>query len=183
MAKLPHISAVLLALVFLACSTPTNPQNEVVQVDTTLGSFKIALFGSLTPLATENFRSLVASGYYDNTIFHVVQEDFVIQGGDPSGTGTNGSSIWGEPFEDEFVPGLVYDAPGQVGMANRGPNTNGSQFFITLAPLPQLTGKHTLFGRVTSGMKVIEAISRVETDSRSRPVEPVEILRCQLVTH
>jgi cyclophilin family peptidyl-prolyl cis-trans isomerase len=101
--------------------------------------------------------------YYNGIIFHRVIANFMIQGGDPTGTGRGGESIWGKSFADEIVPSLVFDKPGILAMANAGPNTNGSQFFITVAPTSWLDGKHTIFGKVIGGMDVVYAISKVAT--------------------
>ena len=113
----------------------------------------------------ENFTTHIANGYYNGVEFHRIIPGFVIQGGDPTGTGAGGESIWGHPFRNEIDPNLRYDRRGVVGMANRGPDTNGSQFFITLAPTPWLDGKHTIFGEVVSGTDAIAALEKVGTQS------------------
>jgi len=134
------------------------PADPTVILQTNQGDIELRLFPAVAPKAVENFIRLVESGYYDNTVFHRIMRGFVIQGGDPSGKGTGGKSIWGKPFEDEFDPNVVYDKPGLLGMANTGPNTNGSQFFITLAPTPWLNRQHTIFGEVAQGMDVVRSI-------------------------
>ena len=131
--------------------------------DTSMGEFEVELYSGKTPKTVENFTGLAKKGYYNGVIFHRVIANFMIQGGDPTGTGRGGESIWGPKFKDEIVKDLTHSGPGILSMANAGPNTNGSQFFITLVPTPWLDGKHTVFGKVTSGMEVVEAIGETET--------------------
>jgi peptidyl-prolyl cis-trans isomerase-like 1 len=123
----------------------------------------------------ENFATLAATGKYDNVIFHRIIKGFMIQGGDPTGTGRGGSSIWGRKFEDEFVPSLRHDSKGTLSMANSGPGTNGSQFFITLGPTPHLNGKHTVFGKVVQGEDVVDKLGAVRTAAGDKPIEEVKI--------
>ncbi len=138
-------------------------------LDTTLGTIEVDLFADDAPLTVENFRKLATSGFYDGLGFHRVIPDFMIQGGCPKGDGTAGP---GYKFADE--PNHHNVARGALAMANAGPNTNGSQFFIVTAPdCTWLNGKHTVFGRVTSGMDVVDAISAVERDGRDRPRKAV----------
>ena len=140
-------------------------------LQTNHGAIAVELFDDDAPKTVDNFLSLARKGFYDGVIFHRVIPDFMIQGGDPTGTGTGGP---GYTFEDEFNDHPV--ARGALAMANAGPNTNGSQFFIVTADAcPWLDGKHTVFGRVTSGMDVIDTISSLETDGRDRPREDVVI--------
>ena len=143
---------------------------------TTLGDIKIRLFGAECPRSVENFCEHARNGYYDNLIFHRVIKGFMVQTGDPLGDGTGGESIWGAEFEDEFHRALRHDRPFTVSMANAGPNTNGSQFFITTAPAPWLDNKHTVFGRVVGGMDVVTLIEGVSTDRFDKPYEEVKIL-------
>ena len=138
--------------------------------ETNMGRFTIELFADLAPKTAQNFIDLANKGFYDGVIFHRVIDGFMIQGGDPKGTGTGGP---GYTIPDEFGPGLKHDGPGVLSMANAGPNTGGSQFFITLVPTPWLDGKHAIFGRVVSGMDVVEAIGKVETGFQDRPVKEV----------
>jgi peptidyl-prolyl cis-trans isomerase B (cyclophilin B) len=140
------------------------------------GAIEIELFDDDAPKTVENFLKLARDGFYDSVIFHRVIPDFMIQGGDPTGTGTGGP---GYQFEDEFNDHKV--ERGALAMANAGPNTNGSQFFIvTTEAAPWLDGKHTVFGRVTSGMDVVDTISGLETDARDKPREDVVIERVEL---
>jgi peptidyl-prolyl cis-trans isomerase B (cyclophilin B) len=140
------------------------------------GPIAIELYDGEAPKTVENFRKLAGEGFYDGVIFHRVIPDFMIQGGDPTGTGTGGP---GYTFEDEFNDHSV--VRGALAMANAGPNTNGSQFFIVTAEAcPWLDGKHTVFGQVTEGMDVVDAISALETDARDRPNEDVVIERVDL---
>lgn len=138
-------------------------QNPVVVMETTMGTIEIELFAKETPKTVENFVGLVRKGYYDGIIFHRVIDNFMIQGGDPTGTGRGGESLWGKEFEDEIRSNLKHDGPGILSMANRGPNTNTSQFFITLVATPWLDGKHTVFGKVVKGLDVVKAIGKVKT--------------------
>lgn len=183
-----------------AASQSTAPKSsgdganaEGVTLHTTLGDITIALFKDQTPKVSvndlaprqrlqlthsqtcENFATLAATGKYDNVIFHRIIKGFMIQGGDPTGTGRGGSSIWGRKFEDEFVPSLRHDSKGTLSMANSGPGTNGSQFFITLGPTPHLNGKHTVFGKVVQGEDVVDKLGSVKTASGDRPVSEVKI--------
>jgi peptidyl-prolyl cis-trans isomerase B (cyclophilin B) len=140
------------------------------------GAIGVELFDEDAPKTVENFLGLARKGFYDGVIFHRVIPDFMIQGGDPTGTGSGGP---GYTFEDEFNDHKV--VRGALAMANAGPNTNGSQFFIvTTESAPWLDGKHTVFGRVTSGMDVVDEISEVSTDSRDRPREDVVIERAEV---
>ena len=143
---------------------------------TNQGAIAVELFDADAPKTVENFRKLAGDGFYDGVIFHRVIPDFMIQGGDPTGTGSGGP---GYTFEDEFNDQPV--ARGALAMANAGPNTNGSQFLIVTADAcPWLDGKHTVFGRVTDGMDVVDAISQVDTDGADRPRDDVVIERIDL---
>lgn len=145
--------------------------------DTTEGKFKIRLFADKAPKTVENFVALAegtktGKPFYDGTIFHRVIPDFMIQGGDPEGTGRGGP---GYRFADEFHPELRHSKPGLLSMANAGPNTNGSQFFITVAATPWLDNKHSIFGEVTEGYPVVQKISTVPRNSQDRPMKEVKI--------
>ena len=144
----------------------------IATIKTNRGNIVLELFASAAPKTVNNFVFLANAGFYDGIIFHRVIPNFMIQGGDPTGTGTSGP---GYKFEDEFDPTLGFDRPGILAMANSGPNTNGSQFFITVVPTPNLNGAHTIFGQVLEGQEVADTISKVTTGAGNKPVEPVII--------
>jgi peptidylprolyl isomerase len=148
-----------------------------VILETTQGDIEIKLKSDIAPKACENFVKLVEKGYYDGLIFHRVIKGFMIQGGDPTGTGMGGKSVWGEPFEDEVTPVAKFDGPGIVAMANAGPNTNGSQFFITCAKTPWLNMRHTIFGEVVSGMETVQKIENTPVNVQDRPITEQKIIR------
>lgn len=184
------------------------PQLDLSQVDgpkatikTNFGDIKVQLFPKQAPKSVENFVGLAKKGYYDGIIFHRVIPDFMIQGGDPTGTGMGGESLWGQPFEDEFSP-EVFNLRGALSMANAGPNTNGSQFFIVQKPqldagmgdqmkqagypeevvtaygnggTPWLDFRHTVFGAVSDGMDIVDKISATKTGMQDKPVKDVVI--------
>ncbi len=147
-------------------------KNRFAIFDTSMGDFAVELLEDKAPQTTANFIRLAQDGFYDGLTFHRVIDGFMIQGGDPGGDGTGGP---GYTIKDEFGPGLRHDSPGILSMANAGPDTGGSQFFITVAPAPWLDGKHAIFGKVSSGYNVVEMISRTPVDARDRPLEPVVI--------
>ncbi len=151
-----------------------------VVIETNLGNITLRLYDDLTPKTVENFLGLARKGYYDGVIFHRVIRGFMMQGGDPTGTGYGGKSLWGEPFEDEIVESLKFDRRGILAMANGGPGTNGSQFFITFAPTPWLNGKHTIFGEVIDGMDVLDKVEAAEVGPRDKPVEEIVIQHIDL---
>ncbi|MHC6173955.1 peptidylprolyl isomerase [Lactiplantibacillus plantarum] len=184
------------------------PQLDLSQVDgpkatikTNFGDIKVQLFPKQAPKSVENFVGLAQKGYYDGIIFHRVIPDFMIQGGDPTGTGMGGESLWGKPFEDEFSQ-EVFNLRGALSMANAGPNTNGSQFFIVQKPqldagmsdqmkqagypeeivtaygnggTPWLDFRHTVFGAVNDGMDIVDKIAATETGMQDKPVKDVVI--------
>ncbi|KAG9185561.1 peptidyl-prolyl cis-trans isomerase [Alternaria panax] len=152
-----------------------------VALDTTIGTIVVELYYDHAPKTCKNFSTLAQRNYFNGLIFHRIIPNFMIQGGDPTGTGRGGESIYGEKFEDEITPQLKHTGAGILSMANSGPNTNGSQFFITLAPTPWLDGKHTIFGRVKSGMQIVKKLGLVKTDKEDRPVEEVKIVKAYLV--
>lgn len=145
--------------------------------ETSLGNFTISLFGDKAPKTVSNFIFLAKDGFYNGLTFHRVIALFMIQGGDPAGNGTGNP---GYQFEDEFDASLTFSKPGMLAMANSGPATNGSQFFITVAPTSHLNNKHTIFGEVTEGYSVIEKISQVAADSQSKPLEAVVIKKVEI---
>ncbi len=151
-------------------------RNAVIQ--TNHGNFTIELFEERAPTTTKNFIDLAEKGFYDGVIFHRIIADFMIQGGDPKGTGTGGP---GYTIPDEFHPELKHKSEGILSMANAGPNTGGSQFFITLAATPWLDGKHAVFGQVTGGMDVVKAIGNTPTGRGDRPVEEVVMESVKIV--
>jgi len=142
----------------------------VAVIQTTMGTIELELFADKAVKTAQNFVGLAETKYYNGIIFHRVINNFMIQGGDPAGTGSGGESIWGKPFEDEVKTGLKHNSEGILSMANAGPNTNGSQFFITLKATPWLDGKHTIFGKVISGMEVVKAIGKTKTNQDDKPL-------------
>ena len=152
----------------------------IVILETNQGAIEIKLMPEVAPKACENFVKLVEKGYYDGIIFHRVIKDFMIQCGDPTGTGRGGNSIWGQPFEDEVKPDVKFDKSGLLAMANAGPNTNGSQFFITTAATPWLNMKHTIFGEVVSGYEVVQRIESVATGPQNKPLTEQKIIKAYL---
>ncbi|MBU0923528.1 peptidylprolyl isomerase [bacterium] len=168
-------------ILFFLCSFMLllEASNPVATIETTKGTMVIELRADLAPKAVENFVTHSKNGYYNGLIFHRVIKDFMIQGGDPTGTGMGGESIWGKPFKDEFAPNAVFDKAGILAMANSGPNTNGSQFFITTVPTYWLNGRHTIFGLVTQGFDVVKKIENSETNGRyegDKPLEDIKII-------
>lgn len=151
-------------------------ESPVITIETTAGTFEVTLFPDVAPKACENFLKLAEKNYYNGTVFHRIIPSFMIQGGDPQGTGAGGQSIWGKSFEDECKNDLKFDKPGFLAMANRGPNTNGSQFFITTVATPWLNMKHTIFGQVTQGYEVIKKIEGTGSQS-GRPSVKTEITK------
>lgn len=145
-------------------------KDTVVVLETTQGNVEIKLYPDVAPKACENFVGLVNKGYYNGVIFHRVIKGFMIQGGDPTGTGRGGQSLWGTEFEDEVTPTVTFNRPGLVAMANRGPSTNGSQFFITTVPTEHLNMMHTIFGEVVGGMNNIYAIESTPVGAGDKPL-------------
>ena len=149
-----------------------------IRFTTNKGVFEAQMFEEKAPNTTKNFIELTEKGFYDGIIFHRVIDGFMIQGGDPTGTGMGGP---GYKIKDEFGEGLVHDDEGILSMANAGPNTGGSQFFITLAPTPWLNGHHAIFGKIVKGMDVVREIGSVATNFQDRPVDPVVMEKVEVL--
>ena len=166
-----NLAVVGLAVLFLACAS----KKQVAIIETTLGTIEIELYASDAPKTVENFVKLAGKKYFDGVIFHRVSKGFVIQGGDPTGTGTGGESIWGKDFEDELNPKAASFIEGYkkgvVAMANKGPNTNSSQFFIMLKNVPEMPKHYTIFGKVIKGMDVVDKIGQVEITPQMGPTD------------
>ncbi len=156
---------------------------EIVVMETSKWTIKIRLFWDKAPKTVENFKGLIAKKYYDGIIFHRVIPEFMIQGGDPTGTGTWGESLWGWKFEDEFSPDLK-NIKWALSMANAGPGTNGSQFFIVTAPAtPWLDGAHSVFGQVFEGIDVVTEIENAERNPMDKPLEDIKMITVKLVNN
>lgn len=169
------LALLVLALGVSACGKAgdrTSAQPATAIFETSMGNFEVKLATEQAPETSANFIKLVQAGFYDHLIFHRVIDNFMIQGGCPKGNGTGGP---GYKIKDEFSSKLLHDGPGVISMANSGPNTGGSQFFITLRDCGWLDGKHAVFGRVTKGMEVVYRIGKVRTDGNDKPVQTVEI--------
>lgn len=166
--------AFLLAAAFVPFAAKATP---IVVFETSLGNFEITLKPDVAPKTCENFLGLVKKGYYNGLIFHRVIKDFMIQGGDPTGTGAGGESIWNKPFADECKATVKFDKEGILAMANRGPNTNGSQFFITTAKTPWLHMRHTIFGEVTQGYDIVKKIEETKTGPGDKPMQEIKIAK------
>ena len=166
-----EIIALILALFFIiGCKGET--MNRHATFYTTKGTFEVELYEDKAPITTANFIKLANSSFYNNITFHRVIPNFMIQTGDPKGDGTGGP---GYKIKDEFGPGLKHNQSGILSMANSGPNTGGSQFFITTVPTPWLDGKHAIFGHVIKGQDVVDEISKVAKNSQDKPLTPVII--------
>ena len=153
---------------------------STVTIKTNQGDIKIKLFPEVAPKTCENFVGLAKKGYYEGIIFHRVIREFMIQGGDPTGTGCGGESLWGKPFEDECDPNVRFDKKGLLAMANAGPGTNGSQFFITTTLTPWLNMHHTIFGEVIEGYDVVEKIENTPTGFMDKPISEQKILSMEV---
>ena len=155
-------------------------------LETTSGKITLDLFPQIAPKAVENFVTHINEGYYNGVIFHRVIRKFMIQGGDPTGTGRGGESIWGEDFEDEIAKGYAFDRAGILAMANAGANTNGSQFFITTTRTPHLNGKHTIFGEISGegkdeSFKTLRKIEYTPTDAQDKPLKEQKIIKAYII--
>jgi cyclophilin family peptidyl-prolyl cis-trans isomerase len=153
-----------------ASATEGTMANPIATIQTNLGTFKVELLKDKAPKTAGNFADLAKKGFYDGIIFHRVIPDFMIQGGDPTGSGMGGP---GYKIKDEFHPDLKHNVPGILSMANSGPNTGGSQFFVTVAATPWLDNKHAIFGKVVEGMDIVNKISTVKRNRQDKPLENV----------
>ncbi len=165
-----RIIVFILGGLFLMSGQAHAAGNPKATIETTQGTIVVELYKDKAPKTVENFVTLVKKGFYNGIIFHRVIPGFMIQTGDPTGTGRGGP---GYTFKDEFSPDLKHSGPGILSMANAGPNTNGSQFFITLAATPHLDGKHSVFGKVVEGQSVVEAIAAADRDASDRPRQEI----------
>ena len=147
-------------------------ENKIALFNTNMGNFKAELYNEKAPITVGNFIKLAEKGFYNGLTFHRVIPDFMIQGGCPHGTGRGGP---GYTIRDEFSSGLKHDTPGVLSMANAGPNTGGSQFFITVKPTPWLDGHHSIFGKVVEGYEVVDKISKLQTGRNDKPLTDVKI--------
>ena len=162
---------ILAVILFIGLSVQAYAKETIVVLETNVGNIELKMYPEVAPLAVENFTTHVKNGYYNGLIFHRIIKGFMIQGGDPTGTGRGGKSIWGKPFKDEFGNNVVFDKPFLLAMANSGPKTNGSQFFITTAPTGWLNGKHTIFGEVVNGQQVVQKMENVSVSrGANRPL-------------
>lgn len=146
--------------------------NKIAEFNTNMGIFKAELYNEKAPITVGNFVKLADKGFYNGLTFHRVIPDFMIQGGCPHGTGRGGP---GYTIRDEFNTGLTHDSPGILSMANAGPNTGGSQFFITVKPTPWLDGHHSIFGKITEGYDIVEKISKIQTGRNDKPLTDIKI--------
>ncbi|MEI6242097.1 MAG: peptidylprolyl isomerase [Chlamydiota bacterium] len=157
-----------------------SKEATIVCLETNQGTIEIKLFPNVAPKACENFIALVKQHYYDGIIFHRVIKDFMVQTGDPTGTGAGGKSSFGKPFQDEVKADVAFTKVGIVAMANAGPGTNGSQFFITTAKTPWLNMHHTIFGEVVKGYDVVQKIESSRVDFSDKPVEVQKIIKAYI---
>lgn len=158
----------------------SKKSNPIVVLETNQGNIELELFPEIAPKAVKNFIELSKKGYYDGIIFHRVIKNFMIQGGDPTGTGRGGESIYGGVFDNEYAPNVMFNKPGILAMANAGPNTNGSQFFITTVATTHLNGGYTIFGKVVKGYDVVKKIENTKVARGDRPVEKQIIKKAHL---
>ena len=173
------IKILLTLLMALSLNLNANEKHIAVLV-TTAGIIELELYPDVAPLTVENFITHIKNGYYDGIAFHRIIKNFMIQGGDPTESGRGGKSIWGKPFKDEYK-GKTFNKVGILAMANSGPHTNGSQFFITTANTPWLNGRHTIFGQTSSAsMLAIEKLNNVATMRGDRPLQRQEIIKAYM---
>jgi len=177
---LSAILAIFLPVANLTAKDNNMKKDQIVCLETTQGTIEIKLFPQVAPKACENFITLVKQHYYDGIIFHRVIKNFMIQTGDPTGTGAGGTSCFGKPFEDEVQADVTFNKPGLVAMANAGPSTNGSQFFITTVKTPWLNMHHTIFGEVVKGYDVVQKIENVKTNYADKPEVEQKIIKAYI---
>ena len=180
MVRICHLLFLCISVIIplsLTQAQESNVKSTIVVLETNQGNIELTLFADKAPKTVENFVGLVKKGYYNNLVFHRVIKGFMIQGGDPTGTGSGGESLWGKDFADEFTADLVFDKQGVLAMANRGPDTNGSQFFITTAPTTWLNNHHTIFGQVTQGYDIVSKIENTPIGQGDRPVQDQKIIK------
>ena len=170
----------IIIIALMLVSSVAYAKDTFVVLKTNQGKITIKMLPLIAPKAVENFTTHVKNGYYKGLVFHRTIKNFMIQGGDPTESGSGGESIWGKPFEDEFSQNYTFDRTGILAMANAGPGTNGSQFFITTAKTPHLNFKHTIFGYVVDGYDVAERISKVKTDRQNRPYDDQRIIKAYI---
>ena len=164
----------------VSLNAQADKNRPIAVLETTAGTIELELFADVAPKTVENFTTHIKNGYYNGVGFHRIIKNFMIQGGDPTETGRGGESIWGKPFSDEFK-NKIFDKPGILAMANRGPHTNGSQFFITTVPTYWLNGRHTIFGQATpESMKTVFALGNVATARGDRPIKRQEIIKAYI---
>jgi len=171
---------ILITLIALGSLAVAGSKAPVVVLETNQGKIEIKMMPDVAPKAVENFTTHAKKGYYNGIIFHRVIKGFMIQGGDPTGTGRGGESIWGGVFDNEYKPNVVFDRPFIVAMANAGPNTNGSQFFITTVSTPHLNGGYTIFGEVIKGKDTVRKIEGTKVARGNRPVAEQKILKAYI---
>ena len=173
----------IIATLLILLSVNLFAKNPVVVLETTQGTIELELFPDVAPLAVENFTTHIKNGYYNGIAFHRIIKNFMIQGGDPTESGRGGESIWGKSFKDEYK-GKTFDKVGILAMANAGPHTNGSQFFITTALTPWLNGRHTIFGQaLPNSIGTLKKLNNVETSGRrggDRPLKRQEIIKAYI---
>ena len=172
MRTLSWLATLTVGMMIMVSNSSAESKRPKATIETTKGKIVIELYNDKAPNTVANFVKLAKQGFYNGLLFHRVIPNFMIQTGDPNGDGTGGP---GYTFPDEFAPDLRHDSPGILSMANRGPNTNGSQFFITLAATPWLDGKHAIFGKVIEGQVVLEQIGAAERDQRDRPKQDIKM--------
>ncbi|MBI4158648.1 peptidylprolyl isomerase [Candidatus Woesearchaeota archaeon] len=186
MRKLFLGSLLVLILILSGCGDGEMTSRTKAIIETNIGNMEFELYNDLAPETAENFEKLAEDGFYDEARFHRVIKNFMIQGGDPLTKNTDLKQFWGTggpgyAIKDEFVKNLRHDKKGILSMANSGPNTGGSQFFITLIPTPWLDDKHTIFGKLTAGEDILDKIGNVKTDENDRPVEDVIINKIEIL--